>query len=83
MRIAAGGSYVLLLALTTYGHAFTAASSCESLSSLALPNTAITLAEVVPAGAFTLSATGPHPAAIQPTACLLPCGSNAHSLVGL
>src|SRR5205807_3821344 len=49
----------LLLALTTHGHALKAASSCESLSSLALPNTSITLAQMVPAGAFTLPGTGP------------------------
>jgi len=41
------------------GHALKASSSCESLSSLALPNTSITLAQVVPAGAFTLPGTGP------------------------
>ena len=53
MRMIIGGSCALLLALTTHGHALKASSSCESLSSLALPNTSITLAQVVPTGAFT------------------------------
>src|SRR5881296_1432115 len=59
MKMVTGGSCALLLALTTHGHALKAASSCESLSSLALPNTSITLAQMVPAGAFTLPGTGP------------------------
>src|SRR5205807_2510848 len=59
MKMVIGGSCALLLALTTRGHALKAASSCESLSSLALPNTSITLAQMVPAGAFTLPGTGP------------------------
>ncbi len=59
MKMVTGGWCALLLALTTHGHALKAASSCESLSSLALPNTSITLAQVVPAGAFTLPGTGP------------------------
>ena len=59
MKMVTGGSCALLLALTTHGHALKASSSCESLSSLALPNTSITLAQVVPAGAFTLPGTGP------------------------
>jgi len=59
MKMVIGGSCALLLALTTHGHALKAASSCESLSSLALPNTSITLAQMVPAGAFTLPGTGP------------------------
>jgi len=59
MKMVTGGSCLLLLALTTHGHALKASSSCESLSSLALPNTSITLAQVVPAGAFTLPGTGP------------------------
>ena len=45
------------------GHALNAAASCESLSSLALPNTSITLAQMVPAGGFSLPGTGP--AAVQ------------------
>jgi len=59
MKMVTGGSCVLLLALTTHGHGLKSASSCESLSSLALPNTSITLAQVVPAGAFSLPGTGP------------------------
>jgi feruloyl esterase len=39
--------------------ALTSASSCESLSSLALPKTSITLAQVVPAGKFALPGTDP------------------------
>src|ERR1700733_1088024 len=59
MKMVTGGSCALLLALTTHGHALKASSSCESLSSLALPNTSISLVQVVPAGAFTLPGTGP------------------------
>src|SRR5438876_10171002 len=59
MKMVTGGSCALLLALTTHGHALNAVSSCESLSSLALPNTSITLAQMVPAGAFTLPGTSP------------------------
>ena len=59
MKMVTGGLCVLLSALTTHGQALKSASSCESLSSLALPNTSITLAQVVPAGAFTLPGTGP------------------------
>lgn len=59
MKMVTGGLCVLLLALTTHGHALTSASSCESLSSLALPNTSITLAQVVPAGTFALPGTDP------------------------
>ncbi len=59
MKMVIIGLCVLLSALTTYGQALKPASACESLSSLALPNTSITLAQVVPAGAFTLPGTGP------------------------
>jgi len=59
MKMVTGGSCALLIALTTHGHALKAASSCESLSSLRLPNTSITLAQTVLAGAFTLPGTGP------------------------
>ncbi len=59
MKIVTGGLCVLLFALTMHGRALTAASSCESLSSLALPNTSITLAQVVPAGTLALPGTGP------------------------
>ncbi len=43
----------LLLASATFAPApINAASSCETLASLALPHTTITLADVVPAGGF-------------------------------
>src|SRR5438128_11842473 len=59
MKMVIRGPCALLLALTTHGHALKASSSCESLSSLALPNTSLALAQVGPAGAFTLPGTGP------------------------
>jgi Tannase and feruloyl esterase len=64
MRIVTGGSCALLLATMMYGHALNAAASCESLSSLVLPDTSITLAQLVPAGGFILP--GMDPAATQP-----------------
>jgi feruloyl esterase len=54
MKTVTSGLCVLLLALTAHGQALTPASSCASLSSLALPNTSITLAEEVPAGTLAL-----------------------------
>ena len=39
-----------------------AAASCESLSSLTLSDTTITIAQVVPAGGFSRPATGPSAA---------------------
>jgi feruloyl esterase len=57
MKMATGALCVLLFALATHGHALTPASSCESLSSLALPNTLITLAQLVPPGTFSPPAT--------------------------
>src|SRR5881628_183321 len=59
MKMVTGGSCAVLLALMMDGHALTAAASCESMSSLALPNTSITLAQIVPAGGSTLPGTGP------------------------
>ena len=59
MKMVTGGSCAVLLALMMDGHALTAAASCESMSSLALSNTSITLAQMVPAGGFTLPGTGP------------------------
>src|SRR5262245_15210572 len=41
------------------GERITGAASCESLSSLALSNTSVTLAQMVPAGGFSLAGTGP------------------------
>jgi feruloyl esterase len=58
MKLVTGGLCVLLFALTTPGQTLKSAS-CESLSSLALPNSSITLAQVVPAGTFALPETGP------------------------
>ena len=49
---------MLLFALTTHGHGLTSATAGETLSSLALPNTSITLAQVVPARTFALPGTG-------------------------
>jgi feruloyl esterase len=59
MKTVTGGSCALLLALMMDGHTLNARASCESLSSLALPNTSITLAQMVLAGGFTLTGTGP------------------------
>jgi Tannase and feruloyl esterase len=50
-------SYALLLATLVQGQALHAAASCESLSSLALSNTTITLAQAVSAGEFTQPAS--------------------------
>ena len=85
MKTITGGSCAVLLALILMmdGHALNAAASCESLSSLALPNTSITLAQMVPAGGFSLPGTGPAGAAIQPVASFLPCGGQAYALFGL
>src|SRR5262249_54216979 len=61
MKTVTGGSCAVLLALILMmdKHAHNAAASCESLSSLALPNTSITLAQMVPRGGFSLPGTGP------------------------
>jgi len=58
MKTVAGGSCAVLVALILMmdGRALGAAASCESLSSLKLPNTSIALAQIVPAGGFTLPA---------------------------
>jgi feruloyl esterase len=58
-KMVTGGLCALFLALTTHGQALKSASSCESLLSLALPNTSITRAQAVPAGTFTTPETGP------------------------
>lgn len=57
MKILAGGSCAVLLATLMYGQTLQTAS-CESLSSLTLPNTSMTLAQTVPAEGFTLPTTG-------------------------
>jgi feruloyl esterase len=59
MKTVAGGSCAVLLALMMDGHALNAAASCENLSSLALPNASITLAQMVPAGGLSLPGTVP------------------------
>ena len=59
MKLLGAGSCAVLLAMMVYGHALDAAASCERLSSLPIPNSSITLAEMVPAGAFTLPGKGP------------------------
>jgi len=53
MKILTGGLCALLLATAIGSRALAAAASCESLMSMALPNTTMTLARVVEAGAFT------------------------------
>lgn len=63
MKVVTAGSCAILIAMMMHGHALNAAASCESLSSMALPNTAITFAQMVPAGGFTLPGSGP--AAVQ------------------
>jgi len=59
MKVVIGALCMFLSALSIHGQALKSASSCERLSSLALPNTSITLAQVVPAGAFALPGTRP------------------------
>ena len=70
MKILAGGLGALLLVVLMNGQTLNATTSCESLASLALPNTKITLAQTVSAGAFTppaaAGAATPTPAAGQP-----------------
>jgi feruloyl esterase len=58
MKILAAGSCAVLLATLVQGQTLNAAASCESLSSLTLANTTITLAQTVPAGEFSLPTTG-------------------------
>ncbi len=59
MKMIAAGSCAVLVALMMHGQGLNAAASCESLSSMTLPNTSITVAQMVPAGGFTLPAVGP------------------------
>jgi feruloyl esterase len=66
MKILAGGLSAVLLTLLTNDRAVNAAASCEALASLTLPNTTITLAHTVSAGAFTPPGTpNPGPAAVR------------------
>ncbi len=53
MRILLGGLWVVLLAAVLPVPALAAAGSCADVAMLALPNTAITIAEALPAGPFT------------------------------
>jgi tannase/feruloyl esterase len=61
MRSLEGGLLAVLLAASIATRTVDAAASCESLASMTLPNTTITLARVVEAGAFT----PPPPAGVQ------------------
>ena len=63
MKILTGGLCALLLATAIGSRALDAAASCESLTSMALPNTTMTLARVVEAGAFMPPAPATGPAA--------------------
>src|SRR5438034_5760787 len=58
MKMVAAGSCAILIAMAMHGRALDAAASCESLSSMTLPNASITLAQLVPAGGFTPPGTG-------------------------
>src|SRR5437899_8944188 len=53
MKILFGGLSAALLTMLVGSRALGAAASCDSLASMALPQTTITLASVVEAGAFT------------------------------
>ena len=57
MKILLTGLWAVLLVLAN-GQTLYGAASCESLSSLRMPNTTITSAETVPAGAFTPPGAG-------------------------
>ena len=58
MKILAAGSCALLLASVAHAQTLNPTASCENLSSLALTNAAVTLAQTVPAGQFTLPTAG-------------------------
>jgi len=66
MRIFAGGLGVLLFPALMNSQTLKATPSCEGLASLALPKTTVTLAQVVPAGAFSRSTTVGVSSAEQP-----------------
>jgi feruloyl esterase len=74
MKDLAGGFGALLLAVLMSGQTVDAKASCEGLASLTLPNTTITLAQTVAAGAFTPPATAgaATPPAAQGFKALLP-----------
>src|SRR5215471_6278510 len=54
-----------LLSLAVLGTSPVLASTCESLSALKLPDTTITSAQVVAAGAFELPSPAPNPAVFK------------------
>jgi feruloyl esterase len=58
MKIVIAGSCAILIAMMMHGRTLIAAASCESLSSVTLPDTSVTLAQMVPAGGFTPPGTG-------------------------
>jgi feruloyl esterase len=69
MKILVGGLCAVLLASVMYSQtANAAAASCESLSSLKLPNATVTLAQPVAAGAFTPTAGDAEPGEAPPSA---------------
>jgi feruloyl esterase len=65
MRLIVGGLCALLLASVMNGEPLKAATSCERLASLMVPNATITLAQAVDAGAFTPAPAGGSGAAAQ------------------
>jgi hypothetical protein len=60
--VLAGGLIAAVIAALMPQPDLAAAASCESLLSLRLPDTTITLARLVPAGEFSRPATGPSSA---------------------
>jgi len=58
MKILVSSLGAFLIAALMGGQTLNATTSCEGLASLTLPDTTITRAEVVPAGAFSRSAVG-------------------------
>jgi feruloyl esterase len=65
MKFLAGSVSVLLLASLVPGRTLHARTSCEAVSTLGLPNAAITLAQAVEAGGFTPPAASSAPAAFR------------------
>jgi feruloyl esterase len=64
MKILVGGSCALLLAASISARPVAATTSCESMTSLTLPNTSVTLARAVDAGVF--APADPSGAGAQP-----------------
>ena len=83
MRILAGVLTAAVLTMALPRQPLSAATACDKLASLALPNVTITLARDVAAGAFTPSADPgsddppPNRARVQRAARLLPRGRDA------